>query len=237
MKNTEKANKEKKEEPKTKNTKSEISSVHNLIIVDESGSMDSCINATLSGFNETLSTILNSVKKDPDRKQYISFATFNSERLKTHCWRAEVSSVKKLKASDYNPSGLTPLFDAIGTCVNRLHYEIKSEKVPDHKIVVLVTIITDGLENDSREYNLGDIRSLINKLSGKNWIFTYLGANHIVEEVALKMSINNYESFVSDEDGSKKMYQNLNEKRERFYKKIAENEKVDNLKEGFFKKE
>ena len=56
---------------------------------------------------------------------------------------------------------------------------------------VLVTILTDGEENASREHSAFDIKNLIDELKLKNWTFTYIGTDHDVEKIALSLSITN----------------------------------------------
>mgnify|MGYP004566816155 FL=1 len=57
--------------------------------------------------------------------------------------------------------------------------------------MVVVTIITDGMENASREYNGKTIKELVERLRGEGWTFTYMGANQDSVEVAMSMSIRN----------------------------------------------
>lgn len=57
--------------------------------------------------------------------------------------------------------------------------------------VVVVTIITDGMENASHEYNGQTIKELVERLRGEGWTFTYMGDNQNSVEVAMKLSIRN----------------------------------------------
>lgn len=51
--------------------------VHNLIILDESGSME-CIKRTIiQGFNELVQTIKGIEKQFPEQEHFISFVSFN----------------------------------------------------------------------------------------------------------------------------------------------------------------
>ncbi len=51
--------------------------VYNLIILDESGSMASIEQATISGFNEVVQTIKGIEKKFPEQQHFISLVSFN----------------------------------------------------------------------------------------------------------------------------------------------------------------
>ena len=55
---------------------------YNLIILDESGSMESMKAATISGFNELIQSVRGATEKDPDLQQFIQFFTFNSNGIK-----------------------------------------------------------------------------------------------------------------------------------------------------------
>lgn len=65
--------------------------LHNLIIVDESGSMASIEKQAVSGMLETLSSIKDSQKRIPDVLQTVTLITFNSEHLSAiyNCSMAE----------------------------------------------------------------------------------------------------------------------------------------------------
>jgi len=56
---------------------------------------------------------------------------------------------------------------------------------------VLVTIITDGEENSSKEFTGQMIKKMIDELKALGWVFTFIGANIDVEKVAAQISINN----------------------------------------------
>ena len=56
--------------------------VHNLIILDESGSME-CIKRTIiQGFNELVQTIKGIEKQFPEQEHFISFVSFNGLGIK-----------------------------------------------------------------------------------------------------------------------------------------------------------
>ena len=51
------------------------------------------------------------------------------------------------------------------------------EKEVGEDAIALVTVITDGYENASREYTGKMIKDLVSRLDEKGWVFTYIGAN------------------------------------------------------------
>lgn len=84
--------------------------------------------------------------------------------------------VKELTSETYHPDCCTALYDAMGMSLN----VIRSKVGEDDR--VLVTVVTDGYENASREYNSKAIKSLVDELKGKGWVFAYIGSNQDVEK-------------------------------------------------------
>jgi uncharacterized protein YegL len=174
----------------------------NLIILDESGSMQSIKEATISGFNEVVQTVKGVEKQFPEQEHFITFVTFNGLGIKTLLFNEPVAKLDQIDGKKYQPDSLTPLFDAMGFSLTRLRQEVQS--YPDYN--VLVTILTDGMENDSKEYNGLAIKKLVDELSLQNWTFTYIGANHDVVEFAATISISNTMSFQANEADMKNMF-------------------------------
>ena len=69
--------------------------VHNLIILDESGSMESIKQPTIEGFNEIVQTIKGIEKQFPEQEHFISLMSFNSLGRKTHLWKERLISWSK----------------------------------------------------------------------------------------------------------------------------------------------
>lgn len=123
--------------------------VHNLIIVDASGSMTSIYEQALAGINETLSTIREEAQKSDKIEQSVTVLSFASggEPLQYAYRNTIAEQTSPLTPNDYTLRGMTALYDAIGTSVTDL------EKSKGKEDKVLVTIITDGYENDSIEWD------------------------------------------------------------------------------------
>ena len=175
--------------------------VFNLIILDESGSMATIAKQAVSGLNETFQTIRNAQKEHQEQQHFISFVTFNSARIKSVMNRQKVESDKKLKWTDYKPDDCTPLFDAMGRSLNELKNHVSDEDV------VLVTIITDGYENASREFSGHDIKNLVAELKAKGWVFAYIGTNQDVDAVADDMGIRSRMCYDYSPSGAECMFE------------------------------
>ena len=58
--------------------------IHNLIIVDESGSMEVIRKQAFAGMNETLQTIRKMQEKFPEQEQFVTLLTFDSGHTTWH---------------------------------------------------------------------------------------------------------------------------------------------------------
>ena len=203
--------------------------VHNLIILDESGSMESIKRAIIQGFNEIVQTVKGIEKEFPEQEHFISLVTFNGLGNKILHFIDPAEKLEQIDSKRYQPDASTPLYDAIGFSISNLRQVL--EKQTDYN--VLVTILTDGEENASKEYSGGDIKKLIEELKMNRWTFTYIGADHDVEKFASSISITNTMTFTKDEGDMHKMFVGEMSARSRYSKKISMNEAVgDNFYES-----
>ena len=190
--------------------------VFNMIIVDESGSMCVIERQALAGINETIETVKKMQQLHPDMEQRISLLTFDSGHKTFKYDNVKADNVNTLSARDYNPRGGTPLYDAIGISIAKLNAQT-SEK--DN---VLVTIITDGEENCSEEYNLHMVKTLISKMKKQGWTFTLIGTDNLdVEGMAGSMNIDNHLAFTQDEEGTRMMFARENRARRRYNESVS----------------
>lgn len=191
-----------------------IQKVYNLIILDESGSMQSIEKQAVSGLNETFQTIRNAQKEHQEQQHYITFVTFNSVRIRTVMNRLPVDSSKKLKWTDYAPGACTPLFDAMGRSINELRSYVEDEAV------VLVTIITDGYENASKEYSGIAIKELVGELKKKGWLFAYIGTNQDVDAVADQLGIRSRMNYEYSSEGTTDMFRTESQSKNKFFNRL-----------------
>ena len=161
--------------------------VYNLLIVDESGSMASIAEQTKAGYTEVLQTIQQVQRKSPDVKQMLSLISFNTDGIHWIFDLMPIDQVMETQSFHYEPDGGTPLWDAIGTAVNRLQGQIRTAEMK--KQAVFVSVLSDGYENSSEKYTAKMIKDLIEGLSAESWNFTYIGTDHDVTEVADSIGI------------------------------------------------
>lgn len=190
--------------------------IFNLIILDESGSMQSIKPAAINGMNETVQSIRAAQKKHEDQEHVVTLVSFNSSTIKTIYDCVPSAEVKELTDNDYIPDCCTPLYDAMGHAINALRPKVGSEDK------VLVTVITDGEENSSTEYSGKAIKALVEELKGKGWVFAYIGANQDVEKVAATISVTNVLNFTASNIGTGVMMHRLAKARSAMFDRIAD---------------
>ncbi len=194
--------------------------IYNLIIVDESGSMSPLREATLSGINETINSIRSAQEEFATTQEHtLTLVTFDSSAnrpdVRTMIDHQPILQVKGF--TDYMPTGCTPLYDAMGKSLTTLHHRIKDDK----DATAVVTVLTDGLENSSREWTASGLRRLIEQLKGEGWSFSYMGSAHNVKEVTDLLSIENVVEFSHDNIGADSTWAREQSSRKAYYKKMA----------------
>lgn len=198
----------------TKQTKTQV---FNVIILDKSGSMESIRQAAVDGFNETLAGIKKAQEKYAESQEhFVSLLTFCDCEKKYVFDKVPVAEARKLTLDDYEPCCCTPLYDAMGFTLTTMRNHVR--KVDD--AVVVVTIITDGYENASKEYTGAAVKKLVEELKGEGWTFTYMGANQDSVEVAFNLSIRNSRNFEATSSGTARVMGKDTSTRMNFFGKL-----------------
>jgi len=157
---------------------------HIVMIIDRSGSMSTLQIEVPGAFNRQLKDLK---EISSTMKTTVSLVTFETVVDKPIFWKKDINNVRDMKDDDYKLGGLTALYDAIGTTINKLNMD---EDADDIKTSYLVVIITDGCENSSKEYNGKKIVELMNKMKETNrWTFSFIGSNFDVDEVSKDLGI------------------------------------------------
>lgn len=168
-------------------------------VLDRSGSMDSCRNAAIAGFNRFLAE----QQAAPGRAR-LTLALFNDQ------YHAPVSSlpvqeVVGLERKTYVPAGSTALLDAIGRTIDELGQRLSALPENNRPAQVIVAILTDGQENSSRRFTWQEVSDRIRHQSEiYRWTFLFLGANQDAIATAAQLSISpaNAATYVADGAGS-----------------------------------
>ena len=212
--------------------------IYNLIILDESGSMSVIYQEALTGVNETLQTIRMAKEEHPEQEHFVTLVAFDSGHYNEIYKGKEAAKAVDITADQYHPCGGTPLYDTMGRAItelrNHLDYIDNSSNKEDN--VVLVTVITDGYENASKEFTGAAIKALVEKMRKKGWVFTYIGANQDVDKVAESMAINNRMAFQATCEGTRDMFVKERMSRGKFFQKVSDRKYIskEELENDFF---
>jgi len=179
---------------------------HISVVLDKSGSMESCLKDTIGGFNQFLKT----------QKELKGDATFTMVQFNCNydmiVDMLPLKNVEELSNENYCPNGGTALLDAIGRTINNVESKIndKDENAKPEKVIFV--IITDGEENSSKEFNREQIMQMINNhRSEQKWEFVFIGANQDAIQSGSGMGVRagNSLSYAASGAGVQAMYCSL----------------------------
>jgi len=128
-------------------------------LLDETGSMGSCLPATKAGFN-------NFVESQRGAGQcYLTLAKFDSSGVKVPYENLDINMVPSLS---FFPGSMTNLYDCIGTRLSAILSSPREGRT-------LFVIMTDGGDNASRTHTCSSARSLIEQAQNEGIVVVYLG--------------------------------------------------------------
>lgn len=189
-------------------TESPVSEKTQIVcILDRSGSMGTIIDDAIGGFNEFIDE-----QKKLEGEATMTTALFD-DKYDLLYDNVPLKEVKKFDRETWSPRGLTALYDAIGKTINTVrenHKKLKKDERPDK---VLVCIVTDGMENHSKEYTNDQIKNLINECEKEHdWSFVYLAANQDAFDVGRSFGVSggNTYTFTADSTGIYNVSNTLN---------------------------
>ena len=179
-----------------------------VFILDRSGSMCGLEKDTIGGFNSMIKQ-----QKQAEGSAVVSTVLFDDEIKVLHD-RVAIDKIREMTDEDYFTCGCTALLDAVGGAIHHIgniHKYARNDDVPEKTIFV---IITDGLENSSRRYNLAKVKKMISRQKEKyGWEFLFVGANIDAVHTAGAMGIqeDNAVDYVADSEGTEVVYSVLSE--------------------------
>ena len=155
-----------------------------IFIMDRSGSMYNLVSDTVGGYNSMIDK-----QRGEEGEASVTTVLFD-DRYEVLFDNVDVKKVSELTDKEYYARGMTALLDAIGKTINQVaarHKNSVDSAVPAKTVVV---IITDGMENASREYKLPTVKAMIEKQKKEfGWEFVFMGANIDAISVAGSMGI------------------------------------------------
>jgi uncharacterized protein YegL len=199
--------------------------VTNVIVVDASSSMSSKAEEVRDGLKSLLKDIRKDMKKN---KGEAKIRTIVTQFAGAGTFKVLLDTSKRKKvtydsAENYMPSGMTALFDAVGQS-----FAMVGKKQDG----VFVSILTDGDENDSKEFTREDIQKLFKKVDKKNWGLTFMGTTQGAVEAAVSLGIkrSNTLQYSNDIQGTKAANVSRNFSKQMYFASVMEGKaKTKNL--------
>jgi uncharacterized protein YegL len=140
-----------------------------ILVVDRSGSMQDIRTDAEGGVN---AFIENQAKESGEA--LLTLVQFDTEYEFLH------TGVPIKNVTKYNlvPRGSTALLDAVGRAINETGERIAKLDEAYRPGLVVFVVMTDGLENSSREFSKSKIKEMIrHQQDNYGWQFTFLGAD------------------------------------------------------------
>src|SRR4051794_33509964 len=98
--------------------------------------------------------------------------------------------IADLPPLDLQPRNMTALHDAMGRLITEAGQKLAAMKEEERPGTVIVAIMTDGLENASKEWTGPSIKALVTQQTNVfGWTFMYMGADQDAIEVGESLGI------------------------------------------------
>ena len=179
-----------------------------VFILDRSGSMSGLERDTIGGFNSMLEK-----QKKESGEAFVTTVLFDDKYKLLHD-RNDIKRVNAITEKEYYVRGSTALLDAIGITINNIGIALSDTNKEERPGKVLFVIITDGMENSSREFSYEKIKEMVEHQKSKYaWDFIFLGANidAIMTAGSFGISADRAANFVSDSSGTQLNYRVVSE--------------------------
>lgn len=168
-----------------------------VVIADRSGSMGTIRDDAIGGFNQFLKE-----QQELEGDANLTLVLFNDE-YDIAVKSTPIDKVQPLTESTYVPARTTALNDAIGKTVSLLR-KANPERV-------IVCILTDGMENSSKEYSTQQVKELIEEVEGKDWQVVYLAANQDAFSEGMARGISHSINYAATTKGIRTAYSDVSD--------------------------
>lgn len=154
---------------------------HLAMLLDRSGSMQAIKAATEQGFDLFLSE-----QREAPGRCTVTLAQFDAEYEEVYT----DLDLRQVPPLELRPRGMTALLDSIGRLVQTTALRIAQLPEEKRPATVIVGIMTDGMENASKEYTHAAIKALVTEREETfGWTFLYMGANQDAIEVGASIGV------------------------------------------------
>lgn len=189
-----------------------------VCVVDKSGSMGGYVDDVIGAFNR----FVDDQKALPGEAR-LTLVLFDSASIIEHCHgqffyglknhsgyqivceATDIQHVAPLTRENYRTGGLTALMDAIAITIDGVGERLAKTKEEDRPGKIVFAIFTDGEENDSKKFNVSDVRAKIeHQRDVYKWNFVFLASGEEsvlsqAESIGIRLSHALYTGPVSRE--------------------------------------
>lgn len=173
-----------------------------ILITDASRSMSHLTKQTINGINELIE-----LQAKSDNVVRVTHVTFDT-MVKVLYRGVAAKDVKKLDTEQYVIGGMTALNDAIGQTLDTEGKRIALEKWATK---VIVSVVTDGGENASKDFTASKVKEMITHATKYGWEILYTGANQDSFSTAKGYGIGgqNVSNYTASAAGTQSLYSGL----------------------------
>jgi len=158
---------------------------HLYFLLDRSGSMNSIVEDTVGGFDAFIAEQRRFTEEAPGECR-VTLAQFDDAYEEVYADRP-IADVPSLVLQ---PRGTTALLDSVARIVLDAGKRLAALPEDQRPGTVIVGIMTDGLENASREWSHPQVKQLIEtQTRDYQWQFLYLGADQDAVEVGMSIGV------------------------------------------------
>lgn len=179
-----------------------------ICILDRSGSMQRLTNDVIGGYNSFLAQ----QRQEPGTAE-VTTVLFDN-RYEIIAKAVDLKEAPELTAKIYYARGTTALLDAIGRTIMETVSRMEEKEICPLKRRVLFMIMTDGMENASREYDKAAVKALIEATTNDyHWNYIFMGANidSFAEASALGIHSDHAMNYAHDSEGVQESFARMNE--------------------------
>lgn len=188
------------------------------VVLDRSGSMASIADDIVGGLNQFLSR-----QRDQHGEARISVAQFDDQDpFEVLIDGVPIREVTDLERGAYQPRGTTPLYDAIGSMIARVDAGTAARRSAGlAEEDQLVVVVTDGMENASREHTRESVFDLISGRRKDGWSFLFLGADQdsYASGEAMAVAAGNIANWDKSQEGTAKLWRDVSHSTSEYMKR------------------
>lgn len=155
------------------------------VVLDRSGSMGTVGVETVGMFNNFLKE-----QREQPGEASLTLAQFDNLYQVDYSDKPIKDCPNLILGTTYSPRGMTALYDAIGKTITEVGVKLEKTPEEDRPSKVLLVVITDGEENNSKEYTANRVKEMIKHQQEKySWDIIFLAAGIDFSKTAATLNV------------------------------------------------